>query len=124
MDLITETIRKVRETLSRHGMIDPGDLVIVGVSGGPDSVCLLDILHQLKDDLMMELVVAHYDHGLRQEEDEEETQFVRHLASSMGLPFETEKGSLFRRGGSGSIEEKARDAQIQWGKDRRRSSSK
>ena len=110
MDPIKETINKIRKTIFRHSMIDPGDLCIVAVSGGLDSVCLLDILHKLKDELEIKLVVAHFDHGLREGEDEAETQFVQRLASSMNLPFETEKASSIIEGGTASVEEKARNA--------------
>ena len=106
----TDTVRKVQETISRYGMLDPGDLCIVGVSGGPDSVCLLHILHELSEALEIRLVVAHLDHGLREKEDEAETRFVRRLASSMGLAFETEKASLLREGVTSSVEERARNA--------------
>ena len=104
------TFKKVRKTINRYGMIDPGDLIIVAVSGGPDSVCLLHLLKDLKDDLKFDLLVAHFDHGLRPDEDESETNFVCHLAASMHLPFETEKAFSLNRAETGSIEEKARDA--------------
>ncbi|MDP6180938.1 MAG: tRNA lysidine(34) synthetase TilS, partial [Desulfatiglandales bacterium] len=111
---IRVTIKKVKETLSRYGMIDPGDLVIVAVSGGPDSVCLLDILHELKAELAVRLVVAHYNHGLRGGEDESETRFVRHLASAMNFPFETENASFFIEGKTASLEERARNARYEF----------
>lgn len=91
-------------------MISEGDCVIVAVSGGPDSVCLLHILHELKDELNIRLVVAHYDHGLRPAEDKSETAFVRSLAQSLGLPFETAKGHLLEKQSPGSREEVARNA--------------
>ena len=75
---------------------------------------LLDILHELMDDLKIKLVVAHYNHGLRQAEDESETQFVRHLAASMNLPFQTEKASLSIEGSTASLEEKARNARYEF----------
>lgn len=104
------TLRKVEATISRYQMLDPGDLCIVGVSGGPDSVCLLHILHELRETLEIGLVVAHYDHGLREEEDEGETQFVRRIASAMGVSFETEKASPISLEGTSSLEERARNA--------------
>ncbi|MFC1581236.1 tRNA lysidine(34) synthetase TilS, partial [Thermodesulfobacteriota bacterium] len=52
----------------------------------------------------------HFDHGLRPEEDEAETRFVRRLALSMNLPFESAKGSLSPGEGATSLEERARDA--------------
>ena len=105
-----KSIGRARETLNRHGMIDKGDRIIVAVSGGPDSVCLLDILHRLREEMGIELLVAHFDHGLRPREDEAETRFVHDLALSMGLSFESEKGRLTAETGGVSIEEKARDA--------------
>jgi len=91
-------------------MISEGDRVIVAVSGGPDSVCLLHILHELMDEFHVHLVVAHFDHGLRPAEDESETAFVRSLAQSLKLPFETGKGRLLAKRDRGSGEEKARNA--------------
>jgi len=104
-----EILAKVRNTISRHGMLEAGDRVIVGVSGGADSVCLLDILWHLRDEFEIELIVAHFDHGLRPHEDEGETRFVRKLASSMNLPFETARW-LNRAKGRSTSEEKAREA--------------
>jgi len=110
MDPTKDTINRVRKTISSYNMIEPGDLLITAVSGGPDSVCLLDILHELRDELRIKVIVAHYDHGLRKAEDEEETQFVRRLATTMNLPFETEKAGLLKNGSKTSLEEKARNA--------------
>ncbi len=110
MNSVEGTIRKVKTTIARNGMIHSGDVVIVAVSGGVDSVCLLDILSELQTELGIELVVAHFDHGLRPAEDEMETRFVRDLAVRMKLPFEVEKGALHGVGGAASLEEKARDA--------------
>jgi tRNA(Ile)-lysidine synthase len=91
-------------------MILEGDSVIVAVSGGPDSVCLLHVLHELKNKLQIHLVIAHFDHGLRPAEDESETAFVRGLAKSLNLPFETAKGYLLAKKTRGSREEVARNA--------------
>jgi tRNA(Ile)-lysidine synthase len=106
----TQTLQKVKHTIARHRMISEGDCVIVAVSGGPDSVCLLHILHELKDELNIRLVVAHFDHGLRSAEDESETAFVRDLAQSLKVPFETAKGRLLSKRTRGSREEVARNA--------------
>ena len=77
------------------------DKYIVAVSGGVDSVVLLDILANQPD---TELVVAHYDHGIRDDSGQDAT-FVADLAKKYGLPFISEKGEL----GSRASEEKARD---------------
>ncbi len=104
-----ETLKKVRNTISRYQMISFGDRIVVGVSGGPDSVCLLDILNNLRNDLGIELVAAHFDHGFRPDEDGNETLFVKSLAMSLGLPFETQKAGSNMEG-TGSLEEAARYA--------------
>ena len=101
--------RKVKQTILRYEMIHSGDRVIVAVSGGPDSVCLLHLLYDLMDELGIDLVVAHFDHGLRPKEDEAETAFVGDLAQSLALPFDTEKAALGPVVDA-SIEEKARTA--------------
>lgn len=109
-----DIIKRFRRTISRYRMISPGDGVIIAVSGGPDSVCLLDILYNLKDDLGIFLVVAHFDHGLRPDEDEGETRFVRSLALKLDLPFETKKAGKSLLGKGSSLEERARDARYRF----------
>lgn len=81
--------------------IKPGRYVI-GVSGGVDSVVLLDMLHKQRD---LELVVAHFDHGIRKNSQQDRT-FVHHLAMSHNLTFEFAEGKL----GSQASEEVARNA--------------
>lgn len=104
-----ELIGQLRATILTHGMILPEDRIIVAVSGGPDSVCLLHLLHRLSSEFSASLVVAHFDHGLRPGEDESETALVRTLAADLGLAFETER-SRVALGTGGSREERAREA--------------
>ena len=51
--------------IERHKMIQPGDKVVVGLSGGADSVALLHVLKELQDSMHFELYAAHVNHGLR-----------------------------------------------------------
>ncbi len=111
---VKKTIEKVRHTISKYNMIRRGDLVVIAVSGGADSVCLLDVLHDLKDDLGIKLIVAHFNHGLRPGEDENETQHVEYLAASLYLPFETEKVGHSFVGENGSLEERLRTVRYQF----------
>ena len=67
-------------------MIAPGAPVVVAVSGGPDSLCLLHALTQLRDDLGVTLHVAHLDHMIRGAESADEAVFVADLAREWGLP--------------------------------------
>lgn len=109
-----ETVRKVKATISRYEMFRPEDLVVVAVSGGPDSVCLLHILHALKEELGISILAAHYDHGLRPGEDTSETRFVASLAESLSAPLETEKGRSLVRRKRASLEETARNARYRF----------
>jgi tRNA(Ile)-lysidine synthase len=90
-------------------MVQQGDRVVLAASGGPDSTCLLDILHRLAPDLDLHLVVAHFDHRLRGVEDASETRFVREMAQRRGLAFETGAAPDLLQG-KGSLEERAREA--------------
>jgi len=83
----TACIEAVRCTLSRFAMIHPGDRVLVAVSGGPDSVCLAHVLHEL--DTPIE--IAHFDHQTRNGESAGDADFVRELASRLGAPFHIER---------------------------------
>ena len=57
-------VEKARDTMTRHHMVSEGDSVVVALSGGPDSTCLLDALTRLAPSLDLKLEVAHVDHGL------------------------------------------------------------
>jgi len=114
MNIVRDIIKKVDNTISKHRMIGRGDRVIVAVSGGADSVCLLDILYSLKGVLGIELVVAHFDHGLRPGEDASETEFVKSLAASFNCDFVTKKAGPALKLGSASLEERARDVRYRF----------
>jgi len=101
-------MHKVRKTIDAHEMLKVGDKVVVAVSGGPDSVCLLDVLEKLAPEYKIRLIVAHFDHTLRPHEDEEETEFVRQLARQYGIEFHTAKASETIHSSKGSLEERAR----------------
>lgn len=82
---------KVKETLQKYSMLDPGDTVLVAVSGGPDSICLLSILHGLSRELNLSLHIAHLDHMFRGEESAREAVFVTETARTLDVPATVEK---------------------------------
>lgn len=67
---------KVLNTIKRYEQIKSGDTIVVGVSGGPDSICLLNVLKNLQNELKINIVVAHINHMIRKEADSE-TEFVQ-----------------------------------------------
>lgn len=72
--------------VKRHGLFTRGKSLVVGVSGGPDSVCLLHVLVSLRERLDIDLHVAHLNHGLRGKEAEGDALYVQSLAQSLGIP--------------------------------------
>ncbi len=74
--------RKVSTAVARHHMLPAGKLAVVAVSGGADSICLMQMLHRLDCRLM----VAHLNHGLRGECAERDAAFVQGQAEQLGLP--------------------------------------
>ncbi|WP_078556512.1 tRNA lysidine(34) synthetase TilS [Bacillus alkalicellulosilyticus] len=79
--------RIVKEFIETHQLLQPG-IVVVGVSGGPDSLALLHFLWTHQDDYSVELVAAHVDHQFRGEESYEDFLFVENFCHSRNIPFE------------------------------------
>ena len=77
-------INKVRKYILENGMIDKGDCIVLGVSGGADSVALLLILHALQQEWQLRLEVVHVHHGIRAEA-QEDVLFVEELCMSLGV---------------------------------------
>jgi tRNA(Ile)-lysidine synthase len=71
--------------------LEKGERVIVGVSGGMDSMVLLHVLSAYLQELALSLVVAHVNHGLRPDESEREAELVQKASERFGLPFEYAK---------------------------------
>ncbi len=78
--------RKFKETVRKHSLIEPGDRVLVAFSAGPDSTVLLHFLYLFSEELGYQLGVAHFNHMLREEAEEEE-EFCRRRTSEYDLPF-------------------------------------
>lgn len=95
-------------------MIQAGDGVLVAVSGGPDSVALVHLLHHLAPTLGIRLQIAHLNHGLRGEEAEEDARFVQRLGESLGLAVTVGKAELRSSAGHGSLQEAARKARYRF----------
>lgn len=101
---------KARFAVEQNQMFGPGDLVVVGVSGGQDSVALLHWLWSYSRDLDVRLHVAHLNHMLRGKEAEADAHWVAALAHKWGLPatVETRDVNALRRERQLSVEDAAR----------------
>ncbi len=101
----------VEKTIATYKMIQPGDAVLAGVSGGPDSVALLHVLITLAPKFHLHVGIAHLNHSLRGENSDHDARFVRSLAKQSNLPIFQKKIDVHKCQNStgGSLEEVARD---------------
>ena len=81
--------RKVLDYVKKNNMIEQGDRIVVGVSGGADSVCLLYMLREICRDNRAVLFVIHVNHQIRGTEADQDELFVQELCRSLGVRFNT-----------------------------------
>jgi tRNA(Ile)-lysidine synthase len=82
-------VGKVKNFIHRHQLLKQHAVVLVGVSGGPDSLALLHLLWSIKEEWNLSLVAAHVDHMFRGKESEEDLHFVLNYCHKLGIPCET-----------------------------------
>lgn len=75
---------QVIDTIKKYNLIKENDSIVIGVSGGPDSICLLHILNEIKNELNFKIYVAHINHMIREEADEE-TEYVKEFCKNLGI---------------------------------------
>ncbi len=102
---------RVLAFIGEKNLVNPGETVLVAVSGGPDSVCLLHILSDLRAELGIKLHIAHLNHQLRGEESEADAAYVAALAKKLGIPatIEARDVAAYRQKKRLSPEEAARE---------------
>ena len=83
---MADLVSTARETMERYRMVSLRDTILVAVSGGPDSVCMLHILLSLREEMGFEVKVAHLDHQFRGEESRRDAEFVMSLAERFDVP--------------------------------------
>jgi tRNA(Ile)-lysidine synthase len=98
---------RVLETISRYNMLPPGARVVVAVSGGPDSVCLLHLLREIGVPVAG---IAHFNHKLRSEESDQDERFVGAIAARLSLPFYLRSSPIDAADTAGNLEQSARRA--------------
>ena len=102
---------RVSKFITEHCLMPDSGKVVVAVSGGPDSVCLLHILLGLRDKLGATLHIAHLNHQLRGDESDADANYATNLAQRLGLPATVEKRDVtaYQRSKHLSLEEAARE---------------
>jgi tRNA(Ile)-lysidine synthase len=84
---VVQLLEKVSQDIERYCLLSWGETIVVGVSGGPDSLCLLHLLCRLRSRYQLGLHVAHLHHGMRGAEADADAEYVRALAADWGLPY-------------------------------------
>lgn len=103
-------IDKLKTIIKKYGLIVRGDKILIGVSGGPDSLTLLYLLKSLSKELNLKLHIAHLDHQLRKESSKDK-EFVEKLSAKLKIPFTSAKANINK---PGSVEENARNARLEF----------
>src|SRR4030042_1893536 len=103
--------KQVKTTIKNYRLINKGDKIIIGVSGGPDSVALVYVLNSLRRDLKLKLHIAHLDHMLRKGSSEDR-KFVEGLAQRLNLPVTCARINIREIAAGGSLEEIARNGRL------------
>ena len=96
-------IKSLQNAISDGRLVASGDLLLVAVSGGADSVALLRGLNQLTSVLDFKLAVAHLHHGLRGADADADSEFVKTLSAELALPFYSEQSDVKARAESNGI---------------------
>jgi tRNA(Ile)-lysidine synthase len=103
--------QRVLRYIKEQHLVPPGQKLVVAVSGGPDSVCLIHILLKLRQELDIELHIAHLNHQLRGEESAADATYVAELARKFGIPatIASRNVNAYRAQHRISLEEAARE---------------
>jgi len=108
--------QSAKKTINAFNMIQKGDAVLVGVSGGPDSVALLHTLRFLAPDVPFTLGIAHLNHCLRASDSDDDAQFVLSLCEKLDLPCYIAKENVlvYKKQHGLSLEEAARHVRYEF----------
>ena len=103
--------QRVLSFIQENHMVNKGQTLLVAVSGGQDSVCLLHILHRLQSELGIKLHAAHLDHRLRGKESTGDAAYAAALAKQLGIPCTVKKANVraWQKAHGVSLEEAARE---------------
>lgn len=99
--------KKTLQTIKKHNLIEKGMHIVIGLSGGPDSVCLFDVLKELSKEMDLKLYAVHVNHKLRPGAAEEDQAFVEKLCNVQNVPcyiFEEDCNAFAKKEGMTSEE--------------------
>ena len=107
--------KKIREYIEKYNMLNKGDGVVLGLSGGPDSVCLFFVLLALKEEYNLSISAVHINHMIRGKDADEDQEYVGTLCREFDIPLDALRIDIpaLAKGSGRSIEEEARIARYE-----------
>ena len=84
-------------TIYKHNLIEKNDHIIVGVSGGADSICLLHFLYSIKDKFNLKMTAVHINHCMRGEESDEDNKFVVDFCNNINIPIKVFSFDIYKK---------------------------
>lgn len=97
-----------KNTIKRYNLVEKKDRILLGISGGPDSIFMLYQFYEMMKEYKLNLVCAHFNHALRDEADSEE-EFVKNICENLDIKFVSEKKDVNKFFNGDSLEQTARN---------------
>lgn len=105
-------LEKIRKFIKQYQLINTGDKILIGLSGGPDSICLLYVLNALKEEFSLKLYIGHLNHSLRGRESDRDQEFVKKLSEKLKIPAFFKKVDVLKAAKTCCSEESARKIRL------------
>ncbi len=102
---------KFRHAIVSYRLVDPGDRVLIALSAGPDSTCLLDLYQRVAEEYSLKLGIAHINYHLRGDESDRESQWIRDIAKDLALPLHQKDHPITQKS---HVQEEARRIRYQY----------
>lgn len=108
-------LKQVKATIEKYAMVKPKERILVAVSGGPDSICLLSVLDQLKAEYKIKLFAFHLNHQLRGGESNRDEQFVKEFTKGLKISCRVQRVPIkeYAKRHHLSLEQAAREVRYQ-----------
>ncbi len=107
-------VEKVLEYVKKYRMIEPGDTIVAGISGGADSVCLLFVLMEIREKIPFSIEAVHVNHMIRQDA-AADGAFVEGLCKKQGIPFRLVEEKVRERAKAHGVSEEEEGRKVRYG---------
>jgi len=106
-------LKRMVKTVREHRLFEPGQHLLIAISGGPDSIALASLLRRLASSWKLSLSALHVNYRLRGAESDEDESFVASFCRERGIPLSVRRPALVKRGRQSSLQARAREARYE-----------